>query len=57
MNNFKDISDFELIALEGQLEVSIKNAIVQMKENFHIQEYEEELELVREEIKRRNIDG
>jgi hypothetical protein len=54
--NFNEMSDFELIAAESQLEASIHIAITQMKVDEKFLEMEEELEQVKEEIKRRNID-
>jgi hypothetical protein len=54
--NFSEMSDFELIATESQLEASIHVAITQMKVNENLLDMEEELNLVKEEIKRRNIE-
>jgi hypothetical protein len=54
--NFSEMSDFELIATESQLEASIHVAITQMKVNENLLHMEEELNLVKEEIKRRNIE-
>jgi hypothetical protein len=54
--NFSEMSDFELIATESQLEASIHVAITQMKANENLLDMEEELNLVKEEIKRRNIE-
>jgi hypothetical protein len=54
--NFSEMSDFELIAAESQLEASIHIAITQMRANENLLDMEEELNQVKEEIKRRNIE-
>jgi hypothetical protein len=54
--DFSEMSDFELVATESQLETSIHFAITQMRVNEKLLDMEEELNQVREEIKRRNIE-
>ena len=55
MLDFKSMTDFELIAAEAQLEASIEVSITQMKYNSNIPAMEEELEVVKQEIKRRGL--
>ena len=54
--DFTSLSDFELIATQSQLEVSLNHAVSNMKDSRLIQEIAEDLDRLDKEIKRRHLD-
>jgi tetrahydromethanopterin S-methyltransferase subunit B len=55
--NFESMTDFEVIAAESQLVMSIESALVNMVHNDKIEAMYEELEEVQSELERRNLDS
>ena len=55
--NFESMTDFEVMAAEAQLVMSIESALVHMVHNDKINKMYEELEEVQSELERRGVDS
>lgn len=53
--SFKEMSDFELMAHESQLKMSIETILYEMRYNERIVKFQEELAEVEKELERRKI--